>query len=148
VGGGDAVIDVRREVLRLLACQLGALGLVVGGLVAARQLVPGLAWGAWLPIVAWILGASTWVWRLSPDPALTDRAVVRALALGSGVRTGLLAGGVWLVVALVAPGALGPPLPAGLALAALVGLSGVAFGTALTLVGLDLGRSDAAGRAP
>lgn len=139
------MIDLRREIVRLLACQLATLGVVAGGLGVARQLAPGLAWGAWLPVAAWILGASVWVWRLSPDPALADRAVVRALALGSGVRTGLLTGVGWLVAVLAAPGALGPPGPAGLAVAVVVGVAGVPFGTALTLVGLDLGRSSAHG---
>lgn len=136
IGSGD--------LRRLLVCQWGAV--VAVGLGAAAIGVQ--AWGAWLPALAWLVGTATWVWRLAPDPALRDRAALRALAAGAGLRSGVLVAGL-AVLGLPGPEAGGPGGgTARVVVALLVGGAAVLALTLLSLIGLDAGRADALRRAP
>lgn len=125
---------------RLFTAQLGLVVLVGIGLGLARTLAPDLAWSAWIPGAAWILGAAAYVWRLAPDQALTDREEVRALAVGSGRRLAGLVAILALVWVAARPEG-SPGLGVGLLLAAVGSFGAFVGGTILTLVGLDLGRT-------
>lgn len=134
--------DLNRRLRVLLTCQVG----VTAGLFVLVLTSPMGAWGAWLPAVGWFFGTALYVWRFAPDATLEDREELKALALGSGVRGGLVTGGLVVAAQLLWP----PPEPVALGLLPVVGglvaLVGALVLTLLTLVGLDAGRTHALGR--
>lgn len=134
--------DLGRRLRVLLACQVG----VTAGLLGLVLLSPMGAWGAWVPAAGWFFGTALYVWRFAPDATLADRGELKALALGSGLRGGLVTGALVVGAQLLWP----PPEPVAVGLlpvvGALVALLAAFVLTLLTLVGLDAGRTNALGR--
>lgn len=123
----------------LLACQWAGVSLVF----VAAWVVGVQGWGLWMPVAGFVIGTACWVWRLAPDPAMTDREGLRALALAAGWRGGAVVGllAVWGLPGAEEGGPEGLVMRSVLALL-LMGVSTVTL-VALTLVGLDGGRTRA-----